>query len=504
MNPAVQMLGITKSFDGLLANDDIDFTVEKGEIHGLLGENGAGKTVLMSILYGLNRPDRGKIIINGEEPASYNTSTAIKLGVGMVHQHFMLLPSLTVAENIILGKEPTYNTILVDAKRANEEVNRLSEKYNLDVDPEATVESLSVGIQQRVEILKALYRGAEILVLDEPTAILTPQEVNGLLKALTELRAQGKTIILISHKLKEVLSICDRITVLKKGRLVSTVKASETSQAKLANMMVDRQLLEKFERKPFQSKEEVLNVRSLQVDDNRGLPAVKSLSLAVRSYEILGVAGVEGNGQSELVEAIMGLRSIKSGEVQLNHNNIEGMSTKQRILRGISHIPEDRIKRGLIIDFSVTENLILASQDQKPFSRDEVIISYNEATKFAEKMIEQYSISAASADIQARNLSGGTQQRVVVARELSREPRLMIAYQPTRGLDVGASEFVRNKLVEARNSGCAVLLISADLDEVRALSDKIAVIYEGKIVAERSPEETDENELGLLMTGGSK
>jgi simple sugar transport system ATP-binding protein len=502
MNPAVQMMGITKSFSDLVANDNIDFVVEKGEIHGLLGENGAGKTVLMSTLYGLHKPNKGRILIDGEEVAMESPAVAIKHGVGMVHQHFMLLPSFTVSENIILGNEPIKNRVLIDRDEAHEKVENLSRKYSLEVDPDATIDTIPVGVQQRVEILKALYRGAEILILDEPTAILTPQEVDTLLKALTELKTQGKTIILISHKLKEVLKICDRITVLKKGKRVGTVNAEETSLPQLARMMVDRQLTKTFEKKPFEDKENILGIKTLQVDEERGLPAIRELSLIVHSHEILGIAGVEGNGQSELVEALMGLRKIKSGEILLKSKKITNLSTKKRIREGISHVPEDRIKRGLIVDFSVMENLILGSQGDKPFSRNGLTIDYQATAKFSDEMIKSYSISTTDRNSLARNLSGGTQQRVVIAREFSRDPKLIIAYQPSRGLDIGATEFVRSKLVEARDRGCAVLLISADLDEIRSLSDRIAVMYEGRIVAERTPAETNEEDLGLLMTGG--
>ena len=502
MDSAVQMIGITKSFSGLIANDNIDFLVQKGEIHGLLGENGAGKTVLMCTLYGLHRPDKGKILINGKEVVMDSPAVAIKHGVGMVHQHFMLLPSLTVSENIILGNEPIKNGLFLDLEKAHDSVEALSKRFNLEVDPDAEIDVLPVGVQQRVEILKALYRGAEILILDEPTAILTPQEVDMLLKALIELKTQGKTIILISHKLKEILRICDNITVLRKGKLVGTVRKEETSLSQLARMMVDRQLVETFEKKVVEKNEDVLEIVGLEVNDERNLPAIRGMSLKVRTYEILGVAGVEGNGQSELVEALMGLRRIRKGDILLKGQKINELSAKDRIRRGVSHVPEDRIKRGLILDFSVMENLILGGQGQAPFSKNGLIIDYGAAAKYSDNLIRDYSISATNRDTLARNLSGGTQQRVVLAREFSRNPSLILAYQPSRGLDVGATEFVRGKLVEMRDEGCAVLLISADLDEIRALSDRIAVIYEGRIVAERDPGETNEEDLGLLMAGG--
>jgi simple sugar transport system ATP-binding protein len=502
MTQAVEMLGITKTFPGVVANDHLDFSAEKAEIHGLLGENGAGKTVLMSILYGLYRPDAGKIRVDGEEVHMDSPATAIRHGIGMVHQHFMLVPSLTVAENIVLGNEVTRSRVILDAKRASEEVRAFSERYNLKVDPDAPVHALTVGAQQRVEIIKALYRGAEILILDEPTAILIPQEVEELMKAIRALKAQGKTVIFISHKLREVLSICDRITVLKKGRLVGTVKTGETSLPQLATMMVDRQVLETFDKKPVEGAGVVLRVEGVQVVNERGLPALKGIALDVMASEILGIAGVEGNGQSELVEALTGLRRVKSGRIFLNQLDITAASPEQRIRLGVSHVPADRNKEGLVPDFSVMENLILGSQGEEPFAKRHMILDYGAASSYADGLIADYSISTPSKDTPVRNLSGGTQQRVVLARELSRHPKLIIAYQPTRGLDIGATEYVRGKLVEMRDNGCAVLLISADLDEIRALSDRIAVIFEGRIAAVRDPKETNEEELGLLMAGG--
>jgi general nucleoside transport system ATP-binding protein len=502
MNYAVQMKGITKDFPGVRANDKIDFFVEKGEVHGLLGENGAGKTVLMRTLYGLYRPDDGQIFINGKEVTVDSPATAIRSGIGMVHQNFMLVPSLTVTENIILGHETTKNKNLLDLEKASEDIEVFSKRFNLDVDPNIPIYVLPVGIQQRVEILKALYRGAEILILDEPTAILTPQEVEMLFKAIRTLKAQGKTIIFISHKLREVVSICDKITVLKKGRMVGTVKKEETTLSKLANMMVDRQLLETFDKKAVDIDQVVLKIENLQANNERNLPALKGINLDVRAYEILGLVGVEGNGQSELVEALVGLRETTKGKILLKNMEINALSPEERIRLGVSHVPEDRIKRGLIQDFSVMENLILGSQSEVPFAKRRLIIDNSEIVNFSNRLIKDYSIKTPSNDTPVRNLSGGTQQRVVLARELSRDPKLVIAYQPSRGLDIGATEYVRIKLVEMRDQGCAVLLISADLDEVRALSDRIAVIYEGKIVAERKPWETNEEDLGLLMAGG--
>ena len=498
---AIEMRGITKRFPGVVANDKIDFIVEKGEIHGLLGENGAGKTVLMNILYGLYKNDEGKIFIDGKEVAIDGPRTAIKLGIGMVHQHFMLVPSLTVAENIILGNEPTKNKVLLDMDRALNSVKAFSDRYSLDADLKAPVYALPIGVQQRIEILKALYRGAEILILDEPTSVLTPQEVQELFKAIRALKKQGKTVIFISHKLKEVLAICDRITVLKRGKVVGTVKAGRTDVDELATMMVGREVFSTFEKRRADATKTVLRVENLEAVDDRNLPALKGVSFEVSFCEILGMAGVEHNGQTELVEVLTGLRKATGGSILLNNIDITRASPHERIKQGTSYVPEDRHKRGLIMDFSVMENIILGSHDQPPFAKNLVRLDIKEASDYAKKLIDEFSIRTPSKDTPARHLSGGTQQRVVLAREFSRNPRLIVACQPTRGLDVGATEYVRSKLVEMRNEGCAVLLTSADLDEIWALSDRIAVIYEGRIVAVKDPEKTSESELGLLMAG---
>ncbi len=502
MTPAVEMIGVTKAFPGVVANDHIDLSVEKGEIHGLLGENGAGKTVLMSILYGLYRPDEGRILVEGEEVEMDCPATAMRHGVGMVHQHFMLVPSLTVSENIVLGREPKRNGVLLDRDKMLEEAEGCCRKYRLEADLGAPVHTLSVGVQQRVEILKALHRGADVLILDEPTAVLTPQEVEGLFGAVRALKEQGKTVIFISHKLGEVLSICDRITVLKRGRVVGTVKAWETDEGELAEMMVGRRVAQSFEKDQESSREAVLRVEGLRALDDRGLPALRGVDLEVHSSEVLGVAGVEGNGQTELVEVLTGLMKATDGRVYLGGADVTGASPDERIRMGFAHIPEDRHRRGIIPDFSVMENLILGSHRRPPFKKWGLGIDFDEASEFAKKLIEDYSISTPSLDTPARHLSGGTQQRVIVAREFSRDPRLIIASQPTRGLDVAATEYVRGKLVEMRDGGAAVLLVSADLDEIWALSDRIAVMYEGEVVAVRDPEETSEQELGLLMAGG--
>lgn len=499
--PAIEMHGITKSFPGVLANDKIDLIVEKGEVHGLLGENGAGKTVLMNILYGLYRRDEGKIFVDGREAEVDAPRTAIRLGIGMVHQHFMVVPSLTVAENIILGNEPTKSKVLLDADKITNSVKEFCDRYKLDVDLKAPIHTLPVGIQQRVEILKALYRGADILILDEPTSVLTPQEAEELFKAIRALKQQGKTVIFISHKLNEVLAVCDRVTVLMKGKVVGTVKASETNVNELATMMVGREVSFTFTKRQPETRKVVLKVEGLKAFDDRNLPALKDVSFEVLAYEILGVAGVEGNGQTELVETLTGLRKAAGGKISLLDIDITRAPPHERIQRGASCVPEDRHKRGLIMEFSVMENMILGSHDRPPFAKDSVRLNINEASNYAEKLIQEFSIKTPSKDAPAQHLSGGTQQRVVLAREFSRNPKLIIACQPTRGLDVGATEYVRSKLVDMRNNGCAILLISADLDEIWALSDRIAVIYEGRIVAVKDPEKTSESELGLLMAG---
>jgi ABC-type uncharacterized transport system ATPase subunit len=503
MTPAVELRGITKTFPGVVANDHIDFSAEKAETHGLLGENGAGKTVLMSILYGLYRPDEGTIFVDGEEVEMDSPATAMRHGVGMVHQHFMLVPSLTVAENVILGREPTKNGVLLDEEKMLKEVEECCRTYRLDVDLGAPVHSLSVGVQQRVEILKALYRGADVLVLDEPTAVLTPQEVEELFRAVRALKEEGKTVIFISHKLKEVLAICDRITVLKRGMVVGTVETVGTNIDELAEMMVGRQVVSTFEKKA-ETRGTVLKVESLAAFDDRKLMALKGVNFEVHSSEILGIAGVEGNGQTELVEVLMGLRRATDGSIILDGVDITRATPGERIRSGVSHVPEDRHKRGLVPDFSVMENLILGSHKEPEFTRWGFSLDFERASSFSKGLVEDYSIQTPSVDAPARNLSGGTQQRVIVAREFSREPKLIIAAQPTRGLDVGATEYVRRKLVEMRDRGSAVLLVSADLDEVRALSDRIAVMYEGEIVAIKDPKDTSEQELGLLMAGGRR
>jgi len=466
MTLAIEMKDISVTFPGVIANDKIYFSLKKGEIHGLLGENGAGKSVLMKTLYGMHIPDKGKILVNGNEEKIDSPSTAIKLGIGMVHQHFMLVPHLTVAENIILGRELTNNKIFLDMKKSLKNISVFCDQYHLCIDLGAQIYTLPVGMQQRVEILKTLYRGADILILDEPTSVLTPQEAEELFKAVKALKDRGKTIVFISHKLKEVLQICDNITVLRKGKVVGTVRTSETNQNELAKMMIGRKVKLSYQKQETKKDKVVLKIDNLKTLDDRGIPALKGVNLNVNAFEILGIAGVQGNGQTELVEVITGLRKANEGKIILNDVNITGISPKDRINMGISHIPEDRQKRGLILDFSVAENLILGNQDIPPFSNDKIRINFEKITNFAKKLIKDFSIKTPNKDTKVRFLSGGTQQRVVVAREFSRDPRLIITSQPTRGLDVGATEYVHNKLIEMRGQGSAILLLSADLDEI--------------------------------------
>jgi ABC-type uncharacterized transport system ATPase subunit len=504
MSSAIRMVGIKKTFSDLVANDKINFELKKGEVHGLLGENGAGKTVLMSILYGIYKADEGQIFVNGKKVQINNPAKAIELGIGMVHQHFMLVPSLTVAENIVLRREPKKYHFFLDALKAEDSVKTLSEHYGLKVNPKSVVRNLPVGLQQRVEIVKALFRGAEILILDEPTSVLTPQEVEGLFSAIRALKLQNKSVIFISHKLKEVCAICDRITVLKKGKVIGTVRTNETTPENLSEMMVGRRVFSTFRKRDLKTGKTVFRVDGLKIFDDRKVLVVNELSFEVNEFEILGLAGIEGNGQTELVEALVGVRKLESGQTYLNGKPISDLSAHERIDKGLAKIPEDRQKRGLILDFSVSENLILGRHYKSPFSTTWWRLDSREISVFSDKLIQEYSIKTPSRDTSVRHLSGGTQQRVVVAREFSSNPSFVIASQPTRGLDVGATEYVRKKLVEMRDKGCAIFLISADLDEILALSDKIAVIYEGKIVAIKNRNETNEFELGFLMTGGKK
>ncbi len=503
---AVAMRNITKQFPRVLANDDVTFLVRPGEIHALVGENGAGKSTLMNILYGLLLPTSGTIEIYGRPVNFQGPGDAIANGIGMVHQHFMLIPPLTVAENIILGQEPSHRGI-VDMAHANKMVRELSEQYGLKVDPTVKVETLTVGIEQRVEIIKVLYRKAEILILDEPTAVLTPQEVDELFEILRSLQRQGKTIIIITHKLQEVMAVSDAVTVMRRGKLVGMVATKETSREELANMMVGRQVLLRVERGEANPGNEVLRVEGLRAMNNKRFTVLHDVSLTVRSGEILGLAGVEGNGQSELVEVLTGLRKADQGHVYLDGQEITNLSPRAIKEHGMGHIPEDRHRRGLILNYSVAKNLILGLHHCPPFVKKKlglVVMNFPRINQTADKLTEEFDIRPPDRENLAGNLSGGNQQKVVVAREFNHNPRFLLAAQPTRGVDVGSIEFIHRRLVQARDEGKAVLLISADLEEILSISDRIAVMYEGKVVGILSPQEATEERLGLMMTGGGK
>ncbi|HEY3365607.1 MAG TPA: ABC transporter ATP-binding protein [Symbiobacteriaceae bacterium] len=493
----LKLTGITKRFGSLVANDHIDLDVRPGEIHALLGENGAGKTTLMNILYGLHSPDEGTIELKGRPVKVESPRQAIELGIGMVHQHFMLIPVFTVAENIVLGQEP--GGAVLDMKRAIADVEQLSSQYGLKVDPRVKVENISVGQQQRVEILKALYRGAELLILDEPTAVLTPQEVADLGQIMKGLVAQGRTIIIITHKLKEVLQFADRVTVIRRGRKIATVEAKGQSEADLAALMVGRAISLTVEKRPANPGAAVLEVHGLSAKNDQGLPALKDVSFAVRAGEIVGIAGVDGNGQSELVQVLSGLRRPTGGRVLLSGRDVTRLTPGEVRAAGMGHIPEDRQRRGLVLDFTVAENAALGQQRQ---FASWGVLNYRLMAESAAKIVEAFDVRPPRPDYAARTLSGGNQQKLIVGREISRSPQLMLAAQPTRGLDVGAIEFIHKQLVAARDGGRGVLLVSLELDEVMALADRILVMYKGQVVADIPAETAREAELGLLMAGG--
>jgi simple sugar transport system ATP-binding protein len=500
--PVLELRGITKQFPGVLANDHIDFDLRRGEVHALLGENGAGKSTLMSILYGLYTADSGEILMNGKPVAISSPKDAIELGIGMVHQHFMLIPVMTVTENIVLAQEPTHAGVLFDYDAAAKRVQELSTSFGLAVDPYARIEKITVGQQQRVEILKALYRGAEILILDEPTAVLTPQEAKELFEIIEGLKSQGKSIVFISHKLNEVLEIADRISVLRRGKLVETIPREGATEAGLARSMVGREVLLRVEKKPAQPAGPLLEVEDLVVQDDRGLEAVRGVSFSVRSGEIVGIAGVDGNGQSELIDALTGLRHSSSGHIRLGTHELNRATARQALDAGMGHIPEDRQRRGLVLEFNLAENLVLHDYGKEPFSKLGWV-NPQRWFRWAAGLLREFDVRGGGPMTRGGSLSGGNQQKVVVAREVSRDPSVLIAAQPTRGLDVGAIEFVHRRLVEQRDAGKAVLLVSLELEEILSLSDRILVLYEGRIVAELPPEVSEE-EVGIAMTGGRR
>ncbi len=499
----LQMKDIVKKFGDFTANDHINLTVHRGEVHAILGENGAGKSTLMNVLYGMYPPTSGTIFYDGSEVKIDGPQKAIDLGIGMVHQHFMLIPPFTVTENIVLGMEPG-NGVTVDIKSAREKIKQLSEQYNLMVDPDAKVEDISVGMQQRVEILKVLYRGANLLILDEPTASLTPQEINELIDIIHNLTADGKSVIIITHKLKEIKASADHCTIIRSGKYIDTVDVKECSENDLAAMMVGRDVAFTVDKKEMTTGEVVLEVKDLRAKDYRGVEILNGLNLSVRQGEIVGLAGVDGNGQTELVEILTGLRKGESGQVLMKGTDLFNKTPRETFDHGITSIPEDRQKHGLVLDFTVAENLILQNFGEKRFSK-KGILKKDAIQQFASEMIEKFDIRPSGCENRhAGQLSGGNQQKVIIAREVTNDSELLIAVNPTRGLDVGAIEFVHKYLVEQRNKNRAVLLVSFELDEIMDLSDRIEVIFDGKIVGSVAGADADEKELGFMMAGGTK
>ncbi|MCE9645676.1 MAG: ABC transporter ATP-binding protein [Chloroflexi bacterium] len=498
-NIVLEARGITKQFPGVLANDSVNFDLRKGEIHALLGENGAGKSTLMNLIYGLHHPDKGEVIVNGKTAVIQSPNDSIALGIGMVHQHFMLIPVFTVAENVMLGDE-TVKRGSLDRAAVSAKITEISKQYGLDVDPNAMVGSLPVGIQQRVEIVKTLYRNAEIVILDEPTAVLTPQEAEDLFRIMRDLTARGVSIIFITHKLKEVLAVADRITVMRAGRVINTVKPAETDSAQLANMMVGRQVILTVDKKDHKAEGEVLKVEGLSVRDQRNLETVHNVSFSVFGGEVLGIAGVQGNGQTELSEALTGLRSPAGGKVTIDGQDLTGKPPRTITEAGLAHIPEDRQRHGLVLSYSVADNMALCDYYHSPFSR-RAVLQPKVFDENARKLIKSFDVRTPSPFVNAGKLSGGNQQKVIVARELSRSVKLVIANQPTRGLDVGSIEYIHSEIIKMRDRGVAVLLISAELDEIMALSDRIAVMYRGQIVAIVQSKKATREQLGLWMAG---
>ncbi|GGA15742.1 ABC transporter ATP-binding protein [Psychrobacillus lasiicapitis] len=501
MEYVIEMLGIRKEFGSFVANDNITLQLKKGEIHALLGENGAGKSTLMNVLFGLYQPEAGEIKVKGKTVKITDPNVANDLGIGMVHQHFMLVENFTVTENIILGNELTKSGV-IDIKDAAKKIQSLSEMYGLAVDPYAKIEDISVGMQQRVEILKTLYRGAEILIFDEPTASLTPQEIIELIQIMKRLIQEGKSIIIITHKLKEIMDVSDRVTVIRKGEGIGTVITAETNPNELASLMVGRQVDFTTVKVDANPTDDALVIKNLVVTDYRGVERVKDLSLTVRKGEILGIAGIDGNGQSELIEAITGLRKSKSGSISINGKDITNKKPRKVTESGIGHIPQDRHKHGLVLDFPIGHNIALQTYYENPISKNG-IMNYGKVSELAQKIIREYDVRTQGEYTPARALSGGNQQKAIIGREIERNPELLIAALPTRGLDVGAIEFIHQRLIEQRDKGKAVLLLSFELDEVMNVSDRIAVIHDGHIVDTVLPKETTEQELGLLMAGQS-
>ncbi|UPV99578.1 ABC transporter ATP-binding protein [Halorussus gelatinilyticus] len=501
MSVAVHLQGITKRFPGVVANDEVDLEVGEGSVHALLGENGAGKTTLMNVLYGLYQPEGGTVHLHGEPREFHTPRDAIDAGIGMIHQHFMLVDTLTTAENIVLGHEPRkWGGLAMDRKQAREDVRELSERYGFDVDPTARIEDVGVGVQQRVEILKALYGGADVLILDEPTAVLTPQEVEDLFGVFDELAAEDKTIIFITHKLGEAMEAADDITVLRDGKNVGTVDADATTREELAELMVGREVLLEAEKDRVERGDVGLSVSNLRVTDDRGVEQVGGVDLTAREGEVFGIAGVDGNGQSELVEAVTGLRTPEEGTVSLHGRDVTDLSRRERIDAGMAYVPEDRQARGLVMEFDLVENGLLGSQHTAEFAEGGRI-DWDRTRGHAEDIIEEYDVRPPNADADAESLSGGNQQKFVVGREFARDPEVVVASHPTRGVDVGSIEFIHERILDLRREGKSILLVSSKLDEVQQLSDRLGVMYEGEIVDVVDPDRVTEEELGLLMAG---
>ena len=503
MEYVVEMLNIRKEFPGIVANDNITLQLKKGEIHALLGENGAGKSTLMGMLFGMYKPDRGCIKVNGKEVKISNPNVANDLGIGMVHQHFKLVDNFTVTENIILGLEPKKG-LTIDIKTAAKKIEELSKKYGLNVDPYAKIEDISVGMQQRVEILKMLYRDANVLIFDEPTAVLTPNEIEELIQIIKGMIKEGKSVIIITHKLKEIKAVADRCTVIRRGKYIGTVDVADVSEAEMAKMMVGREVSFKVEKTKAKPKEVVVSIKDLSVNNNKKVLGLKNFSLDIKAGEIVGIAGVEGNGQTELVEALTGMRNVEAGTITFNNKDITKESIRQRIDDGMAHIPEDRHKRGLILDYTMENNMVLKEYKKQPFSKWG-IINKSAIVKYAKKIMEEFDVrSGEGGQSIARSLSGGNQQKAIIGREIESNPDFLIAVQPTRGLDVGSIEYIHKRLVEQRDNGKAVLLVSLELDEVLNVSDRIAVVNNGELVGIVNADETNENEIGLMMAGVKK
>ena len=505
MEYVVEMLNIRKEFPGIVANDNITLQLKKGEIHALLGENGAGKSTLMSVLFGMYQPEAGTIKVRGKEVKINDPNVANDLGIGMVHQHFKLVENFTVTENIILGMEPKKYKFFLEKRNAAKRIEELSKQYGLNVDPYAKIEDISVGMQQRVEILKMLYRDAEVLIFDEPTAVLTPQEIEELIQIWKSLIKEGKSIIIITHKLKEIKVAADRCTVIRRGKGIGTVNVRETSEADMAKMMVGREVSFAVEKKPAKPGEVIATIENLNVNNNKKVLGLKDFSIELRKGELLGIAGVEGNGQTELVEALTGLRKVESGKITFKGQDITNLKIRDRINAGIAHIPEDRHKRGLVLEYSIEDNLILEKYMKEPYSNKFGILNRKVIREEAERIIKDFDVRSGEGAIsRSSKLSGGNQQKAIIGREIELNPDLLIAVQPTRGLDVGSIEYIHKRLVEQRDKGKVVLLVSLELDEVLNVSDRIAVLNNGELIGIVNASETDEKEIGLMMAGVKK